>query len=113
MRQRVEGNAPGLPQSRTALKFLDKATMDDAVNTAYTRFRAEIIDHFKAGGDYKEWSLDTGKPVGEGFTNTGTRANPVVRALTPAEVTKVTISFNKNPAAPGGFYLVSGFPAWP
>ena len=60
------------------------------------------------GGGYKEWTFDYGSQTGVGFTNTGTRRNPSIQAVT---TNKVTISLKAHSA--GGFYLESAFPAYP
>lgn len=110
LRDRVLGNHPTMPQSRTAMKFTNGHTHAEAVNQAYLRFQAEIEQHFASGGGYREWTLEYGSQTGVGFTNTGTRGNPVLQSVTSE---KVTLSFDRHPTASGGFYLVSAFPAWP
>jgi hypothetical protein len=102
-----------MPQSRSALKFTNEHTHADAVNQAYAKYSTDIQNHFSSGGGYREWTFDYGSPVGVGFTNTGTRANPVVVPIQPGSVTKVTISFKPDPSAPGGFRLESAYPAYP
>jgi hypothetical protein len=52
--------------------------------------------------------MKPGAIQGVGFTNTGTRKNPSIQAVTS---NKVTISLDAHSA--GGFYLVSAFPAYP
>jgi hypothetical protein len=112
LRQRVLGTHPTMPQSRTALKFINSETHSDAVEQAFLKYQTEIQQHFASGGGYREWTFDYGSPTGVGFTNIGTRNNPIIEAINPGQTTKVTIAFNVHPG-PEGFYLVSAYPAWP
>jgi hypothetical protein len=108
LRQRVLGTHPTHPQSRSAMKFNNEHTHANSVEAAYLHYKTEIDAHFAAGGGYKEWTFDYGSRTGVGFTNTGTRKNPSIQAVTS---NKVTISLDAHSA--GGFYLVSAFPAYP
>lgn len=111
LRERVLGTHSTMPQSRTAMKFTNPSTHAESVNQAYLKFQTEIEQHFASGGGYQEWTFENyGSQTGVGFTNTGTRANPVVEAVVSE---KVTISLDRHSGAPRGFYLVSAFPAWP
>jgi hypothetical protein len=113
LRQRVLGTHPTMPQSRTAMKFINDGLHKDAVNRAYLHYQSEIEAHFKAGGQYREWTFDCGSPTGVGLTNTGTRKNPVVQAVPAGATTRVTISFHPDSGGPGGFRLESAFPVYP
>jgi hypothetical protein len=108
LRQRVLGTHPTHPQSRSAMKFNNEHTHANSVEAAYLHYKTEIDAHFAAGGGYKEWTFDYGSQTGVGFTNTGTRRNPSIQAVT---TNKVTISLKAHSA--GGFYLESAFPAYP
>jgi RHS repeat-associated protein len=113
LRARVAGTHPTMPQSRSALKFINDYIHEDAVNKAYAKYSTDIQNHFASGGAYKSWTFDYGSPTGAGFTNIATRANPTIIPIQPSALTKVTISFAPDPLAPGGFRLDSAYPAYP
>lgn len=108
MEQRVLGEHPTMPQSRTAMRFDSEAIHQDAVDKAFDTFKSDIDNHFANGGDYKEWVFDYGSQVGEGYTNTGTRRNPVASQVTS---NKVTIAL--KPDGAGGYTLDSAYPTYP
>jgi hypothetical protein len=106
LRQRVMGQHPSMPQSRHAMKFASREVHERAVNQAFRQHRDEIIQHFASGGTYREWTIDF-PGAGTGFSNVGTRRNPIVQ---PATADRVTIAFDADPSAPGGFRMVTAFP---
>ena len=110
LEQRVMGTHSTMPQSRSALKFDSADIHKEAVNKAYQHFKSEIDAHFASGGQYKEWTFDFGSQTGQGYTNTGTRSNPVSLRVTS---NKVTISLDATTANSRGYYLLSAFPAHP
>ena len=113
MEQRVLGTSPTLPQSSSALRFVDDSVHRNAVNQAYQSLEADVKAHFLAGGKYREWIYDYGQPTGFGFTNVGTRKNPIAQPVNIGDTTRVTISFDVDPASLTGFRLVSSFPVYP
>lgn len=107
MRQRVEGTHPTMPQSRSALKFDDAVVHQNAIDAAFDANKASIDTHFANGGGYKTWEYDYGSQVGTGYTNTGTRSNPVAQ---PVTTSKVEIAM--KPDGAGGYTLDSGYPKY-
>ncbi|GAA3523250.1 hypothetical protein GCM10022393_42560 [Aquimarina addita] len=79
MKQRVLGTHSSMPQSRSALKFDSYAIHQDVVSKAFQQHKSTIVNHFSTSDDYLELDFDYGSKIGEGFTNTGTRRNPVVK----------------------------------
>jgi hypothetical protein len=108
MEQRILGTHPTMPQSRTAMKFDSPEVHQNAVDAAYDAYISEIDAHFASGGGYKEWEFDYGSKTGTGYTNTGTRSNPV---SVPVTSTKVTIAM--KPDGAGGYILDSAYPSYP
>lgn len=107
MKQRVLGTHPDFPQSRSALKFDSDAVHKDAVNKAFEKHKTVIKSHFSSSDDYLELEYDYGSKVGSGFTNTGTRRNPVSSAV---ESDKIIIAFKRDATNPDGFILDSAYP---
>ena len=95
--------------------------MEKAINDAFAANEAAIRAHFAVGGARTRMpsnaaplpAFDTTKPIGEGFTNTGTVKNPVSAVVDPTKVTKVQLVFDPDPLVPGGFRLVTAFPVFP
>lgn len=109
MEQRVLGTHPSMPQSRSALKFDSDAIHEDAVSKAFRQHKSTIDNHFSTSDDYLELDFDYGSKVGEGFTNTGARRNPVALEV---ESSKVRIALKKDPTNPDGYILDSAYPLY-
>ena len=107
MEQRVLGNHPDFPQSRSALKFDSDAVHQDAVNKAFQQHKSSIESHFSSSDDYLTLEYDYGSKVGSGFTNTGTRNNPV---SSPVESNKLIIALRRDATNPDGYILDSAYP---
>ncbi|MCG8668324.1 MAG: HINT domain-containing protein, partial [Pseudomonadales bacterium] len=97
MEQRVMGNHPTMPQSRSALKFDSDAIHADAVNKAFNHHKSTIEAHFSSSSDYLELDFDYGSRIGEGFTNTGSRRNPVSSEVS---TNVVRVAFRRDPNSP-------------
>lgn len=111
MEQRVMGTHSTLGQSRSALRFENVAVHVESTNAAYDYYRSEIDAHFKAGGDYREWEFEFGSITGSGYSNTGTRSNPIRSSRITS--TKVKIAFEPDVNSPRGYKLVSSYPSYP
>ena len=109
MEQRVLGTHSSMPQSRSALKFDSDAIHEDAVSKAFQQHKSTIDNHFKTSDDYLELDFDYGSKVGEGFTNTGTRRNPLASQV---ESSKVRIALKKDATNPDGYILDSAYPLY-
>ncbi|MEO2051687.1 MAG: RNase A-like domain-containing protein [Allomuricauda sp.] len=109
MEQRVLGTHPVMPQSRSALKFDSDAIHEDAVSKAFQNYKTTIKEHFKTSDDYLELDFEYGSKIGEGFTNKGTRSNPISMQV---ETSKVRITFKRDVNSPDGYILDSAHPLY-
>ncbi len=107
MEQRVLGNHPDFSQSRSALKFDSDVIHQDAVNKAFQQHKSTIESHFKSSDDYLTLEYDYGSKVGSGFTNTGTRNNPI---SSPVESNKIIIALKRDATNTDGYILDSAYP---
>jgi hypothetical protein len=110
MEQRVLGTHPTMRQSRTAMRFTDQVTHEDAVARAYAHHRTAIESHFRNGGGYMEWEFSYGALTGSGYTNTGTLSRPIA---VPVTSQKVKIAFRPDASNSRGYSLDSAYPSYP
>ncbi len=107
MEQRVLGTHPNMPKSRSALKFDSDVIHEDAVSKAFTNHKLAIEAHFKSSTDYLELDFDYGSKIGEGYTNTGTRRNPISEQVSS---NKVRIALKYDADSPNKYILDSAYP---
>ncbi|WP_010134337.1 RNase A-like domain-containing protein [Ochrovirga pacifica] len=108
MKLRVLNKHPDFPQSRSALKFDSDAVHQDAVNKAFKHHKSSIESHFSSSDDYLTLEYDYGSKVGSGYTNTGSRNNPVAEHV---ESNKVVIALKRDSTNPDGYILDSAYPS--
>lgn len=114
LKKRVMGTHATMPQSRTALKFPSQSAMIQALKAVFKKHGSAIQDHFSKGGGEESWEkVNVGAPVGVGFTNTGTRKNPVSKAIQLGEVTKVSLFLKPKSGSGGKCFVWTFFPVWP
>ncbi|MFD2563672.1 hypothetical protein [Aquimarina rubra] len=107
MEQRVMNTHPTMPQSRSALKFDTNQIHIDAVNRAFNHHKTTIESHFQSSNDYLQLDYNFGSRIGEGYTNIGTRNNPI-SSLVNSNI--VRLAFRADSNSPGGYILDSSYP---
>ncbi len=107
MRQRVIGQHPTMPQSRSALKFDSNSIHQSSVNEAFRTHKTDIENHFSQGGGYKEWSFNLNNRIGNGYHNAGTVNNPSAVYVT---TDKIKITFAPDSNSPSGYIMISAYP---